>query len=734
MTNILVTTMEDTWQVLPELLGFTNPQVLDLYCFHSAVDRIAHMRSAYNIHSVDEIWVVAAMGDNADAQIRKLLAWYNLLEAPIQEGISTLQEWHDLVRISCRPGLRIFQVDGTGMLSSENECRIMREAILRIVLHAAENSSDGQLLMALAGDTILHMEMQFAASVFGCSALLLLHVNHDKMRSLELATQGVDVFLKPLPPEMKDVVTPAVFGAYRRNPLLNLSMADQLSIQTVNFPVIIPEIAQCALLKLDSEALTLSSAIGARLENSEYLLSHYTHSLLTSDSNNNFLALYSLSPTVIEKLKRTRIGVHPDKEAIEISWLDRLPKAELHCHLEGILDASDMIRVAATNHLLIDRYKMRMAFQMREWHRLIDKVGVANASQHILFKSLPDAVRDVPEPVSISSFISLFNDVPDALDAFIFGKYRSDAAFAAVGAGTYEMLGDIQGAGLLQSEAGIREACRILVEKVARHHVRYLEMRCAPIKYMRGGLNPIQVVLMIEEELGKALENFSIILTAGRQGFKAEIMQLVNVAKRIMEDPDNSCRLRGFDLIGNEATCPSKDVRRYFFPIMEKCQHVTVHAAENMDVASIWEAVYHLNAERISHGLTLRDNPALLEQFIDHNIAVEMCPSSNFQIAGFKDNFIPESGGFPEYPLKDYLDRGLRVTVNCDNPGISRTSFSRELHRAARMTPGGLSLWDILRIIRNGFKASFADRFTRSRLLREAETEIMELIQEGFPV
>ncbi len=730
MTNILVTTMGDSWRIAPELMGFTNPQILDMYAFHPDVERITHTRTAFDIHFVDEIWVVAARNDRTESELEKLLAWYRLLETQAQEGGGTLQEWHDLVKVFHRPGLKIFEVDSTGMLSSENECRIMREAISRVVLHAAASVSSRQLLLALSeNNDTMNQDMQFAASVFGCHALL--RIVRNRVYSQCLAEQDIDAFIRPLSADMKDAITPMVVGGYRKNPLIDLALASHPAIRAESFPIAASETKQRVVMALDSESLTLSAAIDHRFRNSEFFLSNYTQSLLKEDINNNFLALYSLSPAVIERLKQAHIGVNPDKESVEIAWLNRLPKAELHCHLDGILDAEDIIRVAATNHLLIDRYKMRMAFQMREWRRLIDKVGVMNASQHIPFKSLPEAVRDVPEPVSISSFISLFGNAPEILDALIFGKYRKDPAFVAIGA-AYEMLGDIQGASLLQSESGIREACRILVEKAERHHVRYLEVRCAPIKYMRGGLNPIQIILMIEEELGKSLENFSIILTASRQGFKAEVMQLVNVAKRLMEDPDSLCRVRGFDLIGNDATCPSKDVRRYFFPIMEKCQHVTIHAAESMDVASIWEAVYHFNAERIGHGLTLRDNPALLAQFLDHNVAIEMCPSSNLQIKGFRDNFIPETASLPEYPLKDYLDRGLRVTVNCDNPGISRTHFTRELHRAARMTSGGLSIWDILRIVRNGFKASFADRFIRNRLLREAESEIMALIQEGF--
>ena len=191
---------------------------------------------------------------------------------------------------------------------------------------------------------------------------------------------------------------------------------------------------------------------------------------------------------------------------------------------------------------------------------------------------------------------------------------------------------------------------------------------------------------------------------------------------------------RGFDLAGDEKAGSPADMRQAFMPMMEKCMHFTIHAGEDDKVESIWEAVYHLSAERVGHGLTLSDDPRLMARFRDRKIAVEMCPSSNFQIVGFRDNYLPETKGLKTYPLKKYLDEGLRVTVNTDNPGISRTDFTRELHRAARMTPGGLSLWEILLLIRNSFRAAFVGTDMRNELLRQAELEVIEQIREGLPV
>ena len=202
----------------------------------------------------------------------------------------------------------------------------------------------------------------------------------------------------------------------------------------------------------------------------------------------------------------------------------------------------------------------------------------------------------------------------------------------------------------------------------------------------------------------------------------------------LKQNDDVAARVRGFDLAGNEGSSKTAALREAFMPMMEKCLHITIHAGETQEVQSVWEAVYHLSAERVGHGLTLKDDSALMEKFKDRNIAIEMCPSSNFQIVGFQDRFLPSTAFRKVYPLKEYLDQGLRVTVNSDNPGISRTDFASELHKAARMTPGGLSLWEICLLIKNGFRSSFAKRQDRHAMLLKAEAEILSFIEEGLPV
>ncbi len=735
MTNVLVTTMGLDWQNLPQILGLTNPNVVDLFRFHPSNDRIVRLREKFGLQPVDEVWVVTTKG-KVDPKLLVLQQWHALLK-PSRPLFAQIKERADLIEPSLRPVLKIFQVSGSDELITENECRIMKEAILRIVLHAGEYVSGGQLLLSFAGGPqTMSADMQLAAVLFGCHVMInVIDNGRLAMRQTGAASDDrPELFTACLPADFTHVITPVVTGKISRNALIGMSPAGMVPILASDYPIAGSEHGTAALLQVEPTELFLSEAVENRMKNSQYLAAAYTSTLLVADNTANFMSLYSLPSETIDRLKTTRMGIYPEKETSELEWLTALPKAVLHCHLEGVLDASELIRVANANYLLVDRYKMRMAFQVREWRRLLDRFSLAEFREQNPLNTIADAVRNIPEPVSLCAFIQLFNGAPDLLDDLIYGNMLIESAFVSRGLNVYEALGDLQGTRLLHSEAGIRETCRVLVEKAVLHGVRYLEVRCSPIKYVAGGLHPIQIVDMVEEELGKSFKDFSIVFTAGRHRQKADLLQLVNVAKRIMENSERHCRLRGFELAENEASCPARDLRKYFSPMMEKCRHITVNAGATADVAGIWEAVYHLNAERVSHALNLNNTIGLMAEFLDRNIAVEMSPSSNFQIMGFRDNYIPETDGKPEYPLKAYLDKGLNVTVDADNPGISRTDFSRELHRAARLTPGGLSLWDILKIVKNGFKASFAEHATRNRMLQEAQKEIVDLIQKGIPL
>ncbi len=115
----------------------------------------------------------------------------------------------------------------------------------------------------------------------------------------------------------------------------------------------------------------------------------------------------------------------------------------------------------------------------------------------------------------------------------------------------------------------------------------------------------------------------------------------------------------------------------------------------------------------------------------DYGIGIELCPSSNIQTNSFCNYGIGETRG-DVYPLKKYLDTGINVTVNTDNPGISQTTLSKELLLAGQLTAGGLSRWDILQLCKNALRAVFLPKDEKDELLKAADKAVYELVLDEY--
>jgi len=709
--NILVTTMGGSWQILPELLGFTNPELVDLFKNHSGIQEICQARKQYHIEPAHELWVISSCGEKSLESINKML------------------EWYDYITDVDMPALRIWKIKGTDDLSSAEECRIMSEAVHTIVMNAAAKSGQGRLMLSLTGGRkTMSTDLQQAAAWFGCSSLIHIVDNSALAKRFNTVNWGMEKFSRPLPEKLADTFTPFCLGSVAPNPLA------ELNPEEYRCDLFIPEDRKPYLYEVN-KTLSLTEKIKKAKSEAGFLLSNYTSTILQGETITNFLALYSLPPHVITKLKNWKFGLDPEKEQEELTILHKLPKAELHCHLGGIADAQELIRIAGSARQDVEKYAKNLSPYIEKWKKL----ALTENSKLIMeaigsFKSIRKAAANVPDALCTAAFILIFENNPKLLHNLIYSGFNDSEKFCGIGFSTYERIGDLQGSGLLTHKKCLETACRIIAEKAARHNVDYLEIRCSPVKYSNKHQSEHEVYTTIAETFAEYDNKIkiSLIFTASRHGEKNQILRHVELAKKIVLDTgltENSS-LCGFDLAGDEKVCSAGEMHQYFLPLMKECMHFTIHAGENNPVKSIWEAVYKLNAQRIGHGLTLKDNPALMKKFLDSNIAIEMCPSSNFQIVGFRDNYLASTVNREIYPLKQYLSDGLCVTVNTDNPGISDTDFTKEIHRACRLTPTGLSLWEILSIIRNGFKASFAQRSLKYNLLKKAENRIVQLLRE----
>ena len=135
--------------------------------------------------------------------------------------------------------------------------------------------------------------------------------------------------------------------------------------------------------------------------------------------------------------------------------------------------------------------------------------------------------------------------------------------------------------------------------------------------------------------------------------------------------------------------------------------HVVAHAGEACGPESVRQAVEALGAERIGHGLAAARDPAVLALLRDRRIPLEVCLSSNVATGVL--------ARIEDHPLLQFLDAGLMVTLNTDDPAMFSTDLTREYVLAARTFD--LSREQILHLGQNAIRAAFLPEEEKVRLL-----------------
>ena len=104
--------------------------------------------------------------------------------------------------------------------------------------------------------------------------------------------------------------------------------------------------------------------------------------------------------------------------------------------------------------------------------------------------------------------------------------------------------------------------------------------------------------------------------------------------------------------------------------------HSVPHAGETTGPQTIWDALEDLGAERIGHGTSAVQDPALVEHLVETQIPLEVCPTSNIATRAVDR--------LENHPIKQLYDAGVHVTVNSDDPPMFGTTLTREYEIAAR--------------------------------------------------
>jgi len=367
-------------------------------------------------------------------------------------------------------------------------------------------------------------------------------------------------------------------------------------------------------------------------------------------------------------------------------FIKKIPKTDLHVHLDGSLRPSTLLELAKEQNI----------------------------------KLPSQTVEGLMELV----FKKQYKDLPDYLQGFAY---------------TTAVMQDPESLERISYEFALDNAAE---------GVRYVEVRYAPHLHVNKNMDITKVVTSVNDGLFKAKKEinnskedsaipdfeYGIIVcnlrffvpqlaayyndlmetlkySSNKEIFAAASYQLARAAVEIRDE--HGLPIVGLDLAGAEAGYPAVDHWKAYAYAHKHFMKKTVHAGEAYGAESIFQAITSLHADRIGHGYHLFDeeeikNPEItdkkdyitkLSEFIaDRRTTIEVCLTSNQQTN-------PDLADISQHSLKEMLARNLSVTLCTDNRLVSRTTVSEEISKAIRnfnITPPVLK-----NIIVYGFKRSF---------------------------
>lgn len=235
-------------------------------------------------------------------------------------------------------------------------------------------------------------------------------------------------------------------------------------------------------------------------------------------------------------------------------------------------------------------------------------------------------------------------------------------------------------------EALTRVAYEWVLDQVA-DGVFYAEARWAPEQHGVNGMDLDAAIEAVQAGLDKGVAKAAELGRVIRVG---QLVTAMRQADRSLEVAQAAVRHRdsgvvGFDIAGPELGFPADAHLAAFDHLHRENFPVTIHAGEADGLDSIFSAVQICHAQRIGHGTRIIDDvPAdgdregmgrLAAWVLDHQIPLELCPSSNIQTGA--------ATSIAEHPITALKDQGFAVTINPDNRLLSATSVSREMRLLA---------------------------------------------------
>ena len=245
---------------------------------------------------------------------------------------------------------------------------------------------------------------------------------------------------------------------------------------------------------------------------------------------------------------------------------------------------------------------------------------------------------------------------------------------------------------------------------LAAQQVRYAELTLTPYSSVVRGIPAEAYCEAVEDARARAALDHGVQLRwcfdiPGEAGIRSADLTL-DVALR--QRPDG---LVSFGLGGPEHGVTRGQFAPHFARARAAGLHSVPHAGESTGPQAMWDALTHLGAERIGHGIAAAQDERLMRHLKDHAITLEICPTSNVCTRS-----VPS---LADHPLPALVAAGVPVTINSDDPPMFSTTLNQEYAIAADLL--GLDEGGVADLSRAAVRASFLDDAGKRALLAEID-------------
>ena len=323
----------------------------------------------------------------------------------------------------------------------------------------------------------------------------------------------------------------------------------------------------------------------------------------------------------------------------------KMPKAELHVHIEGTLEPELCFELAARNNITLDYA----------------------------------SVEDLREAYQ-------FQNLQDFLDIYY------------------------QGCNVLIEEQDFYDLTWAYLEKAHQQNIRHTEIFFDPQSHTSRGIPFERVVDSISHAMKDAEQKFG--LTSGLIFWILRHMSIESALETVDEAIKLKDKLLGIGLDSSEKGFPPSLYTEVFARAREAGFKAVAHAGEEGPPEYIWEALDVLKIDRLDHGNRSLEDDKLVARLAEEQMALTVCPLSNLKLRNVDE--------MKNHPLKIMLDKGLKATVNSDDPAYFGGQVNANYIAVAEAL--NLSGQDVYTLARNSFEASFLEPL-------EQQTRIVELDQ-----